>query len=76
MARKDDIFTSFISHDLVNEKYNIEDKEFPKNLNEGLKSNHSIIKAIALIVANTESINSSSNKALYTQITQFLNESI
>lgn len=76
MARKDDIFASFITHDLVTEKYNIESSELPQNLNEGLRSNHSIIKAIALIVSNTESINPSSSKALYSQLTQFLNESI
>lgn len=74
MARKDDIFVSFIKHELISEKYNISENDLPHNLKEGLNSKHTIIKAIALIVENTESLNPSSEKALYGQITQFLNE--
>lgn len=74
MARKDDIFISFIKHELISEKYNISENDLPHNLKEGLNSKHTIIKAIALIVENTESINPSSEKGLYGQITQFLNE--
>jgi hypothetical protein len=74
MARKDDIFISFIKHEIISEKYELKETDLPHNLKEGLKSEHTIIKAIALIVENTESINPSSEKALYGQITQFLNE--
>jgi hypothetical protein len=74
MARKDDIFISFIKHEIINEKYELKETDLPHNLKEGLKSEHTIIKAIALIVDNTESINPSTEKALYGQITQFLNE--
>ena len=76
MARKDDIFISFISHELISEKYNISEAEIPNNLKDGLKSEHTIIKAIALIVDNTEGTNPMVDKALYGQITQFLNEAI
>ena len=72
MGRKESIFTSFINHELIVEKYNISKGELPQNLSEGLKSNYSIIKAIALIVDKTEK-KPVSDKALYGQITQFLN---
>ena len=76
MARKDDIFVSFIKHELISELNGISKENLPQNLKEGLKSEHTIIKTIALIVENTEGINPSSDKALYSQITQFLNEAI
>ncbi len=74
MARKDDIFISFIKHELINEKYKLTETDLPHNLKDGLKSEHTIIKAIALVVENTEVLNPLSDKALYGQITQFLNE--
>jgi hypothetical protein len=74
MARKDDIFISFIKHELITEQYDLIKTDLPHNLKDGLKSEHSIIKAIALIVENTEGVNPLSDKALYAQITQFLNE--
>lgn len=74
MARKDDIFISFIKDKLISEKYDLNESDLPYNLKDGLKSEHTIIKAIALIVENTEGVNPLSDKALYGQITQFLNE--
>lgn len=74
MARKDDIFISFIKHELITEQYDLKEIDLPHNLKDGLKSEHTIIKAIALIVENTEGLNPLSDKALYAQITQFLNE--
>jgi hypothetical protein len=74
MARKDEIFMSFINHELINEKYELSKTDLPHNLKDGLKSEHTIIKAIALVVENTEGLNPLSDKALYGQITQFLNE--
>lgn len=74
MARKDDIFISFIKDKLISEKYDLNETDLPHNLKDGLKSEHTIIKAIALIVENTEGMNPLSDKALYGQITQFLNE--
>ena len=74
MARKDDIFISFIKDKLISEKYDLNESDLPYSLKDGLKSEHTIIKAIALIVENTEGVNPLSDKALYVQITQFLNE--
>lgn len=74
MARKDDIFINFIKHELIIEKYDIKLTTLPQNLKEGLKSENTIIKAIALIVENTEGLNPLSDKTLYGQITQYLNE--
>ena len=74
MARKDDIFISFIKDKLISEKYDLNESDLPHSLKDGLKSEHTIIKAIALIVENTEGVNPLSDKALYGQITQFLNE--
>ena len=74
MARKDDIFISFIKDKLISEKYDLNESDLPYSLKDGLKSEHTIIKAIALIVENTEGVNPLSDKAMYGQITQFLNE--
>jgi len=74
MARKDDIFISFIKHELISEQYSLSAADLPNNLKEGLKSEHTIIKAIAIIVENTDGANFLADKALYAQITQFLNE--
>lgn len=74
MARKDDIFVSFIKHELITEKYILAEADLPLNLKEGLNSEEPIIKTIALIVKNSEEANYASDRALYGQITQFLNE--
>ncbi len=73
MARKDDIFMSFIKHELISEKYKINETDIPNSLKDALKSEKPIIKAIALIVDNTESTNPVTDKALYALITQYLN---
>ena len=74
MARKDEIYNSFLNHELIKEKYGINKEALPKNLKEGLNSKYAIIKALALIVEDIESHNPSSDKSLYSKITQFLNK--
>ena len=74
MARKDEIYNSFLNHELIKEKYEIRKEDLPKSLREGLNSKNTIIKGLALIVEDTESQNPSSDKSLYSKITQFLNE--
>lgn len=74
MARKDEIFNSFLKHEIITNKYGVTQEDLPQNLNEGLNSKNTVVKTIALIVDDTESINPSSDKALYSKITQFLNE--
>lgn len=72
MARKDDIFISFIKNELISNQFDI--INVPKNLREGLSSNDVIIKTIALIVENVEKHNPDTEKSLYAKLTQFLNE--
>jgi hypothetical protein len=72
MARKDDIFKSFINHSIISEKYGIDNTTLPNTLREGLVSEHVIIQTIALIVDSQESIPAESNKALETKVRQFL----
>lgn len=75
MARKDMIFQSFINHELIKQEYDLKDADLPTNLQAGLSSDIPIIKAIALIVEDTESYSSSSDKSLYASLTQYLNVS-
>ena len=72
MTRKDVILDGFLSHEFFKEKYKIKKDDLPKNLKEGLRSKNSMVKAIAIIVEDAESKNPSSEKSLYTKITQFL----
>ena len=72
MARKDDIFKSFIDHPLIKDKYEIDKAELPVNLREGLASNQVIIQTIALIVDSQEKVPAESEKTLDTKIRQFL----
>ena len=75
MARKDAIFQSFINHELIKKQYDLRDADLPTSLHEGLNSDLPIIKTIALIVEDTESYSSSSDKSLYASLTQYLNVS-
>ncbi|OCA80583.1 hypothetical protein BBH99_00325 [Chryseobacterium contaminans] len=73
MARKDEIFTSFLKHDIIKNDYDLDYEDLPKTVREGLNSEYPIIKTLALIVENTEGVNPNTDKATYLQITQFLN---
>ncbi|MDF2833023.1 hypothetical protein [Chryseobacterium indoltheticum] len=73
MARKDEIFVNFLQHEILHDHYKIQPEDLPKTVAEGLGSEHIIVKAIAFIVENTEDTAALSDKALFTQITQFLN---
>lgn len=72
MARKDDIFNILLEHELLKNKYSITDEIKPKNIREGLNSQIPIIKAIALIIENSEA--GISDSILRNTITQYLNE--
>ena len=50
MARKDDILKSFLTHQLLESKYELNKEELPSTIREALNSDIPIIKAIALIV--------------------------
>jgi hypothetical protein len=74
MARKDDILNSFLQHDMLKEKYGIDQDSMPFTVRDALNSPVPIVKAIALIVDNLESPQAITDSALRNLITQYLNE--
>lgn len=76
MARKDDILKSFLNHELLTTKYELQDSDFPATVREALNSNKPIIKAIALIVEGLDGTTPVTDAVLRQQVTQFLNEAI
>jgi hypothetical protein len=76
MARKDDILKTFLSHELLENKYELELEDLPKTVREALKSDIPIVKAIALIVEGLEGTSPVTDSVLRNQVTQFLNETL
>lgn len=76
MARKDDILKSFLNHELLTTKYELQDSDIPATVREALDSDKPIIKAIALIVEGLDGTTSVTDAVLRQQVTQFLNEAI
>lgn len=76
MARKDEILSSFLKHEMLKEKYELRKSDIPSTVREALNSDKPIVKAIALIVDGLESPTQITDAALRNQITQFLNEAI
>lgn len=76
MARKDEILSSFLKHEMLKEKYELKKSDIPSTVREALNSDKPIVKAIALIVDGLESPIQITDAALRNQITQFLNEAI
>ncbi len=74
MARKDDILNSFLTHKLLESKYNLSKKDLPKTVMEALNSDKAIVKAIALIVEGLDGTSPVTDTVLRNQVTQFLNE--
>jgi hypothetical protein len=74
MTTKDRVLSSFLEHSLISEKYNINNSDIPKNLREALKSEHTVIKAIALIIDEMETAPAKSDESLRRKIIAFLNE--
>jgi len=72
MARKDDNYLSFIGHELIQENYGIPKSELPKNLKEGLVSEHKILKSIALIVSAMEDGQTSTERSVYDMVSKYL----
>ena len=73
MARKDEIFKSFMKHELLISKYKLQQEKMPITVREGLNSNMPIIKAIALIVDGLDGPAPVTDAVLRSQIIQFLN---
>ncbi len=76
MARKDDILKSFLTHELLEVKYELKKEELPSTVREALNSDKSIVKAIALIVEGLDATSPVTDSVLRNQVTQFLNEAL
>lgn len=76
MARKDDILKSFLTHELLENKYQLKKVELPSTVREALNSDKPIIKAIALIVEGLDGTSPVTDSVLRNQVTQFLNEAL
>jgi len=76
MARKDNIFKSFLEHELIHTKYNLQSEELPNTVREALNSDIPVVKAIALLVDNLEKSPSSTDNELRNIILQYLNTAI
>lgn len=76
MARKDDILKSFLTHELLENKYELKKEEMPSTVREAFNSDKPIIRAIALIVEGLDGTSTVTDSVLRNQVTQFLNEAL
>jgi hypothetical protein len=76
MARKDDILKSFLTHELLENKYDFNKEDLPSTIRKALNSDKPIIKAIALIVEGLDGTSPVTDSVLRNQVTQFLNEAL
>lgn len=76
MARKDDILKSFLTHEILESKYEFKKEELPSTIREALNSDKPIVKAIALIIEGLDGTSPVTDSVLRNQITQFLNEAL
>lgn len=76
MARKDDILKSFLTHELLESKYELKKEELPSTVREAMNSDIPIIKAIALIVEGLEKSPTATDNELRNSVLQFLNTAI
>lgn len=76
MARKDDILKSFLTHELLEAKYELEKKDLPATVREALNSDKPIVKAIALIIEGLDGTSPVTDKVLREQLTTYLNNHV
>lgn len=74
MARKDDILKSFLTHELLQSKYNLKQEQLPETVREALNSDIPIVKAVALIIDGLETKPPITNTALNVQLRQYLKD--
>lgn len=74
MAKKDDIFNSFMEHELLKTKYELKSEDIPSNVREAKNSNIPIIKLIAEIVDTIDGIDSEkkTDQQTYDLLTRYL----
>lgn len=76
MARKDNILRSFLTHELLESKYELNKEDLPSTVREALHSDKPIVKAIGLIVDGLDGTSPVTDSVLRNQVTQFLNETL
>lgn len=76
MARKDDILKNFLTHELLESKYELKQEQLPKTVREALNSDIPIVKAMALIVEGLEKSPNATDNELRNSVLQFLNTAI
>jgi len=76
MAKKDEVLKSFLTHELLFRKYEVQEENLPKTVREALTSDISIVKAIALIVEGLDGTSPVTEHVLRNQVIQFLNEAL
>ncbi len=75
--RKDRIFQNILNHPILDEKYNVfEDHHKDLKVHDAMLSSNKIVRALAFIVESLETDSTKSEKQIYTQISQLLNESV
>ena len=73
---KNKIFKKFISHELIKEKYGLEDMDMPNNITRALVSETPIVRTIAIMVDELENNQGINDIALYNKINIYLNQNI
>lgn len=74
MAKKDYILKSFLNHELLENKYELNKDELPTTVREALNSDIPLVKAIAIIVEGLDGTSPVTDTVLRNQVTQYLNE--
>ena len=73
MAKEDYILRSFMAHPILKEVYKIEDNDLPQTVEEGIKSRHPVIMAIAHIVKGVQRLPFTSDHDMQRQVLTILN---
>lgn len=75
MAEKDNILLSFMEHEILSTKYNVDKKSLPKSFLEAKNSNIPIIKSIVEIVDAIDGVGSEkkTEKQTFELLTRLLN---
>ena len=73
---KNKIFKKFVSHELIKEKYQLEERDIPNNVTTALVSEIPIIKTIAILVDELENNQGINDITLYNKINIYLNQNI
>lgn len=74
MAKKDEIFNSFMEHELLKTKFELNREDIPSNVREAKNSNIPIVKLIAEIVDTIDGIDSEkkTEQQTYDLLTRYL----